>query len=452
MFEALTEKFLSAVKKLKGQGKITEKNIEEAIKEVKLSLLEADVNYNVVKNFVDVVTKRALGIEVMTSLTPDQQFVKIVHDELINMMGKDSTGVDLSGKPPVVIMMVGLQGSGKTTSAGKLARYLQINKRKPYLVSCDVYRPAAIEQLKKVALTVGVPAFDTNTKEKPVDISKSAINQAIIKGCDVVIIDTAGRLHVDDELMQELEEIKTAINPQEIYFVADAMTGQEAVNVASSFNQRLNITGVVLTKMDGDARGGAALSVRAATGKPIKFVGVGEKMDAFELFHPDRIASRILGMGDVLSLVEKAQEAYDQKKALEIQKKLSKNEFTLEDWLDSLKSMEKMGSIEDLIDLIPGFGGMKKQMKALGAVRPPEKELKKIIAIINSMTKQERKNPSILNGSRRKRIADGSGTTVQDVNTLVRQYLEMKKMIKKFNQGGLSNLFSQMMRGKMPFK
>ncbi len=452
MFESLTEKFSLAIKRLKGEGKITEKNIEEAIKEVKLSLLEADVNYNVVKNFIDAVTRRALGTEVLTSLTPDQQFIKIVNDELINMMGKDSTGVDLGGKPPVAIMMVGLQGSGKTTSAGKLARYLQINKKRPYLVSCDIYRPAAIEQLKKVALTVGVPAFDTNPGDRPVDICKSAIGQALIKGCDVVIIDTAGRLHVDEELMQELEDIKAAVNPQEILFVADAMTGQEAVNVASTFNQRLDITGVVLTKMDGDARGGAALSVRAATGKPIKFVGVGEKMDGFELFHPDRIASRILGMGDVLSLVEKAQEAYDQKKALEIQKKLSKNEFTLEDWLDSLKSMEKMGSIEDLIDLIPGFGGMKKQMKALGAVRPPEKELKKIIAIINSMTKQERKNPSILNGSRRKRIADGSGTTVQDVNTLIKQYLEMKKMIKKFNQGGLSNLFSQMMRGKMPFK
>ncbi len=452
MFENLTEKLSGVVKRLRGEGKITESNIQEAIKEVKLSLLEADVNFNVVKNFVDAVTRRALGTEVLGSLTPDQQFIKIVHDELINMMGKDSTGVELSGKPPVAIMMVGLQGSGKTTSAGKLARYLQINKRKPYLVSCDIYRPAAIEQLKKVALTVGVPAFDTNPQDKPVDICRAAIGQALVKGCDVVIIDTAGRLHIDEELMKELEEIKAAVNPSEILFVADAMTGQEAVNVASTFNQRLDITGVVLTKMDGDARGGAALSVRAATGKPIKFVGVGEKMDGFELFHPDRIASRILGMGDVISLVEKAQEVYDQKKALEIQKKLSKNEFTLEDWLESLKSMEKMGSIEDLIDLIPGFGGMKKQMKALGAVRPPEKELKKIIAIINSMTKQERRNPSVLNGSRRKRIADGSGTTVQDVNTLIKQYLEMKKMIKKFNQGGLSSLFSQMMRGKMPLK
>ncbi|MGC8926288.1 MAG: signal recognition particle protein [Myxococcota bacterium] len=452
MFENLTEKFSSVIKKLKGEGKITESNIQDAIKDVKLSLLEADVNYNVVKNFVDAVTRRALGAEVLGSITPDQQFVKIVHEELINMMGKDSTGVDLSGKPPVAIMMVGLQGSGKTTSAGKLARYLKVNNRKPYLVSCDIYRPAAIEQLKKVALTVGVPAFDTNPENSPVDICRAAIGQALIKGCDVVIIDTAGRLHIDEELMKELEEIKAAISPKEILFVADAMTGQEAVNVASTFNQRLDITGVILTKMDGDARGGAALSVRAATGKPIKFVGVGEKMDGFELFHPDRIASRILGMGDVLSLVEKAQEAYDQKKALEIQKKLSKNEFTLEDWLDSLKSMEKMGSIEDLIDLIPGFGGMKKQLKAIGAVRPPEKELKKIIAIINSMTKEERRNPSILNGSRRKRIASGSGTTVQDVNTLIKQYLEMKKMIKRFNQGGLSSLFSQMMRGKMPLK
>lgn len=452
MFENLTEKISSVIKKLKGEGKINENNIQDAIKEVKLSLLEADVNYNVVKNFVDAVTRRALGAEVLSSLTPDQQFIKIVHEELINMMGKDSTGVDLSGNPPIAIMMVGLQGSGKTTSAGKLARYLKLNNRKPYLVSADIYRPAAIEQLKKVALTVGVPAFDTNPENKPVDICRAAIGQALVKGCDVVIIDTAGRLHIDEDLMKELEEIKGAINPKEILFVADAMTGQEAVNVASTFNQRLDITGVILTKMDGDARGGAALSVRAATGKPIKFVGVGEKMDGFELFHPDRIASRILGMGDVLSLVEKAQEAYDQKKALEIQKKLSKNEFTLEDWLDSLKSMEKMGSIEDLVDLIPGFGGMKKQLKALGAVRPPEKELKKIIAIINSMTKQERKNPSILNGSRRKRIANGSGTTVQDVNTLIKQYLEMKKMIKKFNQGGISSLFSQMMRGKMPFK
>ncbi|MCX7943386.1 MAG: signal recognition particle protein [Deltaproteobacteria bacterium] len=452
MFESLTEKFSGIIKRLKGEGRITENNIQDAIKDVKLSLLEADVNYNVVKNFVEAVTRRALGTEVLSSITPEQQFIKVVHDELINMMGKDSTGIDLSGNPPVVIMMVGLQGSGKTTSTGKLARYLQINRRKPYLVSCDVYRPAAIEQLKKVALMVGSPAYDTNPKDKPVDICKKAVSQALIKGCDVVIIDTAGRLHVDEELMKELEDIKSAVNPKEILFVADAMTGQEAVNIASVFNQRLDITGVVLTKMDGDARGGAALSIRAATGKPIKFVGVGEKMDGFELFHPDRIASRILGMGDVVSLVEKAQEVYDQKKALEIQKKLSKNEFTLEDWLESLKSMEKMGSIEDLIELIPGFSGMKKQLKALGAVRPPEKELKKIIAIINSMTKQERRNPSILNGSRRRRIAEGSGTTVQDVNTLIRQYLEMKKMIKKFNQGGLSSLFSQMMRGKMPFK
>jgi len=452
MFESLTEKFNAVMKSLRGQGRITESNIESAIKEVKLSLLEADVNYNVVKNFVEAVTRRALGAEVLTSLTPDQQFIKIVHDELKNMMGKDSVGLDLGGNPPVVIMLVGLQGSGKTTSAGKLARYLTINKRKPYLVSCDVYRPAAIEQLKRVALSVNVPAFDTNPKDSPVDICRSAISQAIIKGCDAVIIDTAGRLHIDDELMKELEDIKRAINPREILLVADAMTGQEAVNVASTFNERLDITGVILTKMDGDARGGAALSIRAATGKPIKFVGVGEKMDGFELFHPDRIASRILGMGDVLSLVEKAQEAYDQKKALEIQKKLSKNEFTLEDWLDSLKSMEKMGSLEDIIDLIPGFGGMKKQLKAIGAVRPPEKELKKIIAIINSMTKQERRNPSILNASRRRRIAQGSGTTVQDVNTLIKQYLEMKKMIKRFNQGGLSSLLSGMMRGKIPFK
>lgn len=452
MFEALTEKFSTVIKRLKGEGRITEKNIEEAIKEVKISLLEADVNYNIVKNFIDAVTRRALGTEVLNSLTPDQQFIKIVNDELINMMGKDSTGLDLDGRPPVAVMMVGLQGSGKTTSAGKLARYLQINKRKPYLVSCDIYRPAAIEQLKKVALSVNTPAFDTNPKDTPVEICRAAIGQALIKGCDVVIIDTAGRLHVDEELMKELEEIKAAINPKEILFVADAMTGQEAVNVASTFNQRLDITGVVLTKLDGDARGGAALSIRAATGKPIKFAGTGEKMDGLELFHPDRIAGRILGMGDVLSLVEKAQAAYDQKKAMEIQKKLTKNEFTLEDWLDSLKSMEKMGSIEDLIDLIPGFGGMKRQLKTMGAARPPEKELKKIIAIINSMTKKERRNPSILNASRRKRIAAGSGTTVQDVNTLIKQYLEMKKMIKKFSAGGISSLLSGIMRGKTPLK
>jgi signal recognition particle subunit SRP54 len=447
MFEALSDKLALTFKKLRGHGKLTESNIQDALKDVRLSLLEADVNYKVVKNFIESVKLRALGTEVIESLTPAQQFIKIVNDELIAMMGGDSKGVNLTGQPPISMMLVGLQGSGKTTSIGKLARYLVINGKKPLLVPADVYRPAAIDQLKALAAQLKLPVFNSSTRDNPVDISRRAVAEALANGYDVVLIDTAGRLHVDEELMAELRNIKAAVKPAEILLVADAMTGQDAVNVAQKFDEDLSLTGVVLTKMDGDARGGAALSIRAVTGKPIKFVGMGEKLDALEIFHPDRVASRILGMGDMISLIEKAQTAYDDKKAVEIQKKLKSNEFTLDDWLDSMQQMKKMGSIEDIMDMIPGFGGMMKQMKGVKGARPPEDEMKKIVAMIRSMTPGERRNHAIIDGSRRKRIAVGSGTSVQDVNNLLRQYMEMRKMIKKMNKIGVKGFMRNFMPG-----
>ena len=436
MFDSLTNKLNSVFKKLRGHGKLSEENITEALKEVRLALLEADVNFKVVKDFIERIRARAVGQEVLGSLTPGQQVIKIVHEELISLMGGSSNGLNLSFKPPIPIMLVGLQGSGKTTTAGKLGKFLKEKGRKPYLVPADVRRPAAIEQLKKLGEQLGIPAFNPDPKESPLQICQKALKWADEEGGDVLLIDTAGRLHIDEGLMKELEEIKREINPREILLVADAMTGQDAVNVAKKFNDTLDVQGVILTKLDGDARGGAALSIKAVTGKPIKFIGIGEKLDALELFYPDRMASRILGMGDMLSLIEKAQEAIDEKKAEELQKKLLKDAFTLEDFREQLQQIKKMGSIEQILSMIPGMGRLKLPTDLQGG----EKELARVEAIINSMTKEERRRPEILNGSRRLRIAKGSGTSVQDVNQLLKQYLQTKKMLRQFRRGGMRGL------------
>jgi signal recognition particle subunit SRP54 len=433
MFDSLTEKLGSVFKKLRGHGKLSEENINEALKEVRLALLEADVNFKVVKDFIDRIRARAVGQEVLNSLTPAQQVVKIVHEELISLMGGVNPGLALSYKPPIPFMLVGLQGSGKTTSAAKLGKYLKDKGRKPFLVPADVQRPAAIEQLKKLGEQLGIPVFDPDPKESPLKICQKALDWVEGEGGDILIIDTAGRLHIDEALMKELEEIKGTVNPREILLVADAMTGQDAVNVAKKFNETLDLHGVILTKLDGDARGGAALSIKSVTGKPIKFIGVGEKLDALELFHPDRMASRILGMGDVLSLIEKAQESIDAKKAQELERKLLKDKFSLEDFLEQLQQIKKMGSIEQILSMIPGMGKMKLPANLQGS----EKELVKVEAIIHSMTREERRSPEILNGSRRLRIAKGSGTSVQDVNQLLKQYLQTKKMIRQFKKGGM---------------
>jgi len=436
MFDSLTDKLSLIFKKLRGHGKLTEQNITEAIKEVRLALLEADVHFKVVKDFIERVRSRAIGQEVMESLTPAQQVVKIVHEELISLMGGGSSSLNLSYKPPIPIMLVGLQGSGKTTTVGKLGKFLRDKGRKPYLVPADVRRPAAIEQLQKLGEQLSIPVFNPNPQESPLRICKEALSWADSQDGDSLLIDTAGRLHIDEALMKELEEIKRELTPREILLVADAMTGQDAVNVARRFNEALDIHGVILTKLDGDARGGAALSIKAVTGKPIKFIGVGEKLDALEIFHPDRMASRILGMGDVLSLIEKAQEAIDAKKAQELEKKLLKEAFTLEDFLEQLQQIKKMGSIEQILSMIPGMG----RFKLPGDLQGSEKELVKVEAIINSMTKEERRAPEILNGSRRLRIAKGSGTTVQDVNKLLKQYLQTKKMLRQFKRSGMRGL------------
>jgi signal recognition particle subunit SRP54 len=440
MFESLSEKLDSAFKKLRGHGRLTEGNIDEGLKEVRMALLEADVHYRVVKGFIEEVRSRSLGQEVMGSLTPGQQVVKIVYEKLTELMGSRHEGLNLGGAPPAAIMLVGLQGSGKTTTAGKLAIQLRKSGRRPFLVPADVYRPAAIDQLKKIAEQVDVPVFASTTDQDPVQICLEAKTGAFQNGCDTLIIDTAGRLHIDEELMAELSRIKETIRPADILLVADSMTGQDAVNIAKSFNDRLDISGVVLTKMDGDARGGAALSIRSITGKPIKFVGVGEKLSALEPFHPDRMASTILGMGDVLSLIEKAQETVDQKQALELQKKLRKSQFTLEDFRDQLVQVRKMGSLSDILKMIPGMG----KVKEIKNLEIDDGEFVRIEAIINSMTPQERRQHGIINGSRRRRIAAGSGTRVQDVNGLLKNYTQMLKMLKKFNQGGIR-------RGMLPF-
>ena len=443
MFENLSDKLDAVFKKLKGHGKLTESNVEDGLREVRLALLEADVHFRVVKQFIADIKERALGQEVLASLTPGQQIIKIVNEQLTELMGAQHEQIDLKGARPVAVMLVGLQGSGKTTTAGKLAVHLRNEGHKPYLVPADVYRPAAIDQLTKLAGQLSVPVYASRTDMDPVDICLEARVAAQMAGCDVLLLDTAGRLHIDESLMAELARIKDAVKPSDTLLVADAMTGQDAVNIAESFNAALDIGGIVLTKTDGDARGGAALSIKAVTGKPIKFVGTGEKLTQLEAFHPDRMASTILGMGDVLTLIEKAQAVVDEKKAVELEKKLRKSQFTLEDFRDQLVQVRKMGSLSDLLQMIPGMGKMK-QMKHLEV---DDGELVKIEAIINSMTRKERQNHAIINGSRRKRIAKGSGTRVQDVNSLLKNYTQVMKMMKKMNKSGMRGLG----RGMLPF-
>lgn len=452
MFDSLSDKLESAFKKLRGLGVMSEDNIKDALREVRLALLEADVNFKVVKDFVENVRLKAIGTEVMGSLSPGQQVVRIVHDELVAIMGGgEDNSLDLAAKPPVAIMMVGLQGAGKTTTCGKLGNLLKKQKRRPLLVPADVYRPAAIEQLKTVGRQLGLEVFGSSADQKPVDICNSAMRYAELNGYDTVILDTAGRHQIDDFLMNELSEIKAAVQPREILFVADAMTGQEAVNVAGGFNDRLDISGVVLSKLDGDAKGGAALSIKAVIGKPVKFVGLGEKLDALEVFHADRLVSRILGMGDVLTLVEKAQAIFDEKETAALQSKMKKNQFDLEDFLAQMQQIKKLGSMESIMGMIPGMGKMMKQMKG---AQPSENEIKRIEAIIRSMTPGERSNHSIINGSRRLRISKGSGTTVQEVNQLLKRFTEAQKMIKqlqKLGPKGLMKGLGGLGKGMMPF-
>jgi len=443
MFENLTDKLNTAFKKLKGHGKLTEKNIETGLKEVRLALLEADVHYKVVKDLIASIRERAIGQEVLNSLTPGQQVVKIVNDELTQLMGSKHEGLRLGGAPPAVVMLVGLQGSGKTTTAGKLAKFLVSQHRRPFLVPADPYRPAAIEQLQKIGNQLGTEVFPATEDMDPVDICRDALLAARQRGFDTLLVDTAGRLHVDETLMAELGRIKETLHPSDILLVADAMTGQDAVNMAKAFHDALGIGGVILTKMEGDARGGAAISIKAITSQPIKFIGVGEKLDALEAFHPDRMASRILGMGDMLSLIEKAQMSIDEKKAQELEKKLRRSEFTLEDFRDQMSQIRKMGPMEDLLAMIPGMG----KLKQLKQLKVDDRELVRISAIIDSMTRGERRNHSIINASRRKRIARGSGTSVQEVNQLLKSYIQVQKVIKRLNKGGLRGLGS----GMLPF-
>ncbi len=450
MFDTLSDKLDSVFKKLRGHGRLTEQHIQATMREIRLVLLEADVNFRVVKDFIARVGERALGQDVLKSLTPAQQVIKVVREELAALMGEgEDNGLDLAAKPPVPLMVCGLQGAGKTTSCGKLALKLRREKRNPLLVPADVYRPAAIEQLKTLGRQINVEVFDSQAGQDPVDICNRAMDYAKLNGFDTIILDTAGRLHIDTELMGELKRIVANISPQEILFVADAMTGQDAVTVAASFDEQLPLTGVVLTKLDGDARGGAALSIRAVTGKPIKLVGMGEKLDALEQFHPDRMAQRILGMGDVLSLIEKAQSAVEAEDAAAMEQKLRKDGFTLETFLEQMQMIKKMGSIDSLLKMIPGVG---KAMKQTQGMQLPENELKKIEAIIRSMTPQERLNHKILNGSRRLRIAKGSGTRVQDVNQLLKRFTEAQKMMKKMQKMGPKGLKGMLGRGgQLPF-
>lgn len=442
VFESLSEKLQNALGKLKGKGKISEKDLDTALREVRLALLEADVNFKVVKDFIKKIKERALGTEVLESLTPGQQVIKIVNDELTALMGDKEVKLNMSSTPPTVILMCGLQGAGKTTTSGKLANNLKKQNKRPLLVACDIYRPAAIKQLEVVGERVGVPVFSMGNKHNPLDIAKAAIEHGKKHGNDVIIIDTAGRLHIDENLMNEITEIKDATNPDDILLVLDSMTGQDAVNVADAFNKQLSITGVVLTKLDGDARGGAALSIRAVTDKPIKFVGMGEKLDQLEAFHPDRMASRILGMGDILSFIERAQSGIDEKKAFELEKKMRTAQFTFDDFLDQLDQMKNMGPLDELLGMIPGMNS-----KALKGLNVDNKDLARIEAIIKSMTKKERDNPDLIDSSRRKRIANGSGTKVQDVNKLLKQFKETKKMMKKFSD--MSKTSKK--KGKMDF-
>ncbi|MBU4565918.1 MAG: signal recognition particle protein [Desulfarculus sp.] len=442
MFDNLSDRLALTFKRLKGHGKLSESNISEALREVRLALLEADVNYKVAKEFIAKIKDRAVGQEVMKSLTPAQQVIKIVRDELCALMGGEAEPLNLGGKAPHVFMMVGLQGSGKTTTSGKLALMLKKQGRNPYLVPADTQRPAAIEQLKKLGAQIQVPVFDSNPAQDPVDICVQSLSGASRAGCDVIILDTAGRLHVDHELMAQLERIQSRLRPQEVLLVADAMTGQDAVNVSQAFHEQLGLTGVVLTKVEGDARGGAALSIRAVSQVPIKLVGVGEKLDAIEAFHPDRLAGRILGMGDMLTLVEKAGEAFEAEKAEALAKKMATDNFTLDDFKDQLQQLKKMGSLDGLLSMLPGAG----KLKGMKNLQPDEKELKRTEAIINSMTPGERGNHQIINSSRRKRIARGSGTSVSEVNRLLKNFTQARKMMKGMaKMGGKKKQLARLM-------
>ena len=433
-FEGLSSRLQEITKKIKGEARITESNMKEMIREVKLALLEADVNYKIVKEFIDNIQKKALGQEVIKSLKPGEQIVKIVRDELIDLLGGTESKINISPNPPTIIMLIGLQGSGKTTTAGKLANMLRKQGKKPLLVACDVYRPAAIKQLQVVGGQLNIPVYAEENSKNVTEIAKRAINIAISKLNDVIILDTAGRLHIDDELMEELKKIKSTVKPHEILLVVDSMTGQDAVNVAKSFNEQVGIDGVILTKLDGDTRGGAALSVKKITGAPIKFAGVGEKLSELEVFHPDRMASRILGMGDVLSIIEKAEESLDLEEAEKLEKQLRKNKFDLNDYLAQLKQVKKMGSFSSILKMIPG-------MNKLGDIKVDDKEFDKIEAIINSMTKEERANPKILNGSRRKRIALGSGRKVNEINRFMDSFEMTQKMMKQMtNKGNMKKM------------
>ncbi len=446
VFEGLSGKLQETIKKIRGQGRVSEKDVKDMMREIKLALLEADVNFKVVKDFISKVSERCVGSDVLESLTPGQQVVKIVHEELIELLGREQSKVTFASKPPTVFMMCGLQGSGKTTTSGKLANLLRKQGKNPLLVACDVYRPAAIKQLQVVGGQLNIPVFTLENNQNPVEIAKEAVKFANMKQHDLVILDTAGRLHIDEKLMDELLNIKKSVVPHEILLVVDSMTGQDAVNVSESFNEKLGIDGIVLTKLDGDTRGGAALSVKAVTGKPIKFAGMGEKLSDIEPFFPDRMASRILGMGDVLSLIEKAQEAYDEKKAIELEKKMRTMQFTLEDFLEQMQQMKKMGPLGDILGMLPGVDA-----KALQNVDIDEKKMAHTEAIIQSMTRKERNDPSILNANRRKRIAAGSGTTIQEVNQLLKQFEEMKKMMKMMTDMGKRGKKGGFGKFKMPF-
>ena len=446
-FENLVDKLQDAFRKMKNKGKVSEADVKAAMREIRLALLEADVNYKVVKDFIAKVGERAVGAEILESLTPAQHIIKIVREELVALMGGAEAKIEFSSKPPTVIMMVGLQGAGKTTTSAKIAAQMKKQKSKrPLLVACDVYRPAAIKQLQVVGAQLDVPVFSLEGSRQPVEIAQAALENARKNGNDLVIIDTAGRLHINEELMEELQNIKQAVNPAEILLVVDAMTGQDAVNVAESFNQQLELTGVVLTKLDGDTRGGAAISVRAVTGKPIKYAGMGEKLSDLEIFYPDRMASRILGMGDVLTLIDKAQEAFDEKQAQDLEKKLRQNQFNLEDFLEQMNQMKKMGPLSQLVGMLPGMN-----TKALEGVEVDDRQMARTEAIILSMTVKERRNPSIINASRKQRIANGSGTKIQDVNALLKQFEMMQKMVKQMmGNKGMKKKMKKM--GRMPFK
>ncbi len=435
MFDALSDRLQNAFQSLKGHGKLTAEDVDQAMREIRLALLEADVNFKVVREFVAQVKQRALGVEVMESLTPAQQVIKIVNEELTTLMGAGDSKLAFSGRAPTIILMAGLQGSGKTTTCAKLARHLKKDGKRPVLIAADVYRPAAIDQLKTLGERVGVPVYAPGADLDPVDIARDGVEYARLNG-DVAIIDTAGRLHIDEELMGELARIRSAVKPHNILLVVDSMTGQDAVNAAEEFRQKVDLDGVVLTKLDGDARGGAALSVRAVTGRPIKFASNGEKLDDFDTFHPDRMASRILGMGDVLSLIEKAEDSLDARKAAEMEAKLRRAEFTFEDFLEQLKQVRKMGSLSSILGMLPGVPGMKE----LKNVQVDDRQLDRIEAMIFSMTPRERRNPELIDGPRKQRVARGSGTQVQDVNMLLKQYREMQKMLKMFKGGKVKGL------------